>query len=80
MRTFNVFDGGVAYDPSDPEPYRAGAHRFGPEIGRAHPRIHVVAGDDPAALSHPVVAGLDDLGQHVVVDPPQHRHLGAGQS
>lgn len=33
MRTFNVFDAQVAYDPSDPEPYTGGMHRFGPEIG-----------------------------------------------
>jgi uncharacterized cupin superfamily protein len=33
MRTFNVFDGEVSFDPSDPEPYRAGARRFGPDIG-----------------------------------------------
>ena len=33
MIKFNVFDASVSYDPSDPEPYRAGAHRFGPEIG-----------------------------------------------
>jgi hypothetical protein len=33
MRKFNVFDGSVEYDPSDPDPYKAGAHRFGPEIG-----------------------------------------------
>ena len=33
MRKFNVFDASVKFDPSDPEPYRAGMHRFGPEIG-----------------------------------------------
>jgi uncharacterized cupin superfamily protein len=33
MRTFNVFEGDVAYDPCDPESYRAGARRFGPDIG-----------------------------------------------
>jgi uncharacterized cupin superfamily protein len=33
MRTFNVFDADVSYDPSDPEPYRAGSTRFGPAIG-----------------------------------------------
>src|SRR3954463_645543 len=33
MRSFNVFDADVRYDPSDPEPYRAGARRFGPDIG-----------------------------------------------
>jgi uncharacterized cupin superfamily protein len=33
MQTFNVFDAAVSYDPSDPEPYRAGSARFGPAIG-----------------------------------------------
>jgi len=33
MRTFNVFDAPMEYDQSDPEPYGAGAHRFGPKIG-----------------------------------------------
>jgi uncharacterized cupin superfamily protein len=33
MRTFNVFDAAVSYDPSDPEPYKAGGNRFGPAIG-----------------------------------------------
>ncbi len=33
MRTFNVFDADVSFDPSDPEPYRAAAARFGPAIG-----------------------------------------------
>src|SRR3954451_225319 len=33
MRTFNVFDAEMTYDAADPEPYRSGAHRFGPEIG-----------------------------------------------
>src|SRR3954468_3304035 len=33
MRSFNVFDGEVTFDPSDPEPYRAGMRRFGPDIG-----------------------------------------------
>jgi uncharacterized cupin superfamily protein len=33
MRTFNVFDADVTYDPSDPERYSAGGNRFGPAIG-----------------------------------------------
>jgi uncharacterized cupin superfamily protein len=33
MLTFNVFDAEMTYDPSDPEPYAAGANRFGPKIG-----------------------------------------------
>lgn len=33
MLKFNVFEASVSYDPQDPEPYAAGAHRFGPEIG-----------------------------------------------
>ena len=33
MRSFNVFDGDVTFDPSDPEPYRAGMRRFGPDVG-----------------------------------------------
>jgi len=33
MRTFNVFDAAVTYDPSDPAPYKAGGSRFGPAIG-----------------------------------------------
>src|SRR3954468_17781311 len=33
MRTFNVFDAELIFDPADPEPYRAGSHRFGPKIG-----------------------------------------------
>jgi len=33
MRKFNVFEGSVEYDESEPEGYRGGAHRFGPEIG-----------------------------------------------
>ena len=32
MRAFNVFDAAVEYDPSDPEPYASGYHRFGPSI------------------------------------------------
>jgi uncharacterized cupin superfamily protein len=33
MLTFNVFDAEMTYDAADPEPYRSGAHRFGPKIG-----------------------------------------------
>jgi uncharacterized cupin superfamily protein len=33
MLKFNVFDASFEYDPSDPEPYRAGGNRFGPKIG-----------------------------------------------
>ena len=33
MRTFNVFDAPVEYDPSDPDPYGPGMNRFGPKIG-----------------------------------------------
>src|SRR3954447_3760006 len=33
MRTFNVFDAPMTYDPSAPEPYGAGSNRFGPKIG-----------------------------------------------
>ena len=33
MQKFNVFEGQVEFDDTDPEAYRAGAHRFGPEIG-----------------------------------------------
>jgi uncharacterized cupin superfamily protein len=33
MRKFNVFDASFEYDETDPEPYRAGANRFGPAIG-----------------------------------------------
>src|SRR5215203_5364473 len=33
MKKFNVFEAPVEYDETDPEPYRAGAHRFGPKIG-----------------------------------------------
>src|SRR4051812_49917756 len=33
MRTFNVFDAPMEYDPSAPDPYGAGGHRFGPKIG-----------------------------------------------
>ena len=35
MRSFNVFDAEMEYDPDDPEPYRHGRHRFGPKIGAA---------------------------------------------
>src|SRR3954451_6452378 len=33
MRKFNVFDASFSYDASDPEGYRAGAKRFGPDVG-----------------------------------------------
>ena len=33
MRKFNVFEASFKYDETDPEPYRAGANRFGPAIG-----------------------------------------------
>ena len=33
MRKFNVFEAEVTYDETDPEPYKAGGHRFGPKIG-----------------------------------------------
>jgi uncharacterized cupin superfamily protein len=33
MRKFNVHDAEMSYDPSDPEGYLAGSHRFGPKIG-----------------------------------------------
>jgi uncharacterized cupin superfamily protein len=33
MRTFNVFDAAVSYDPPEPEPYRRGSTRFGEMIG-----------------------------------------------
>ncbi len=42
--------------------------RFRPEIGRADARLDVVAGHDAAALPDPLVVGLDDAGEHVVVD------------
>jgi uncharacterized cupin superfamily protein len=35
MKKFNVFDGQVEFDGSDPQGYRAGAQRFGPDIGGA---------------------------------------------
>ena len=35
MQKFNVFDAQVEFDDSDPEGYRAGAHRFGPKVGGA---------------------------------------------
>jgi|SRR5689334_4141407 uncharacterized cupin superfamily protein len=33
MQKFNVFDAKASYDDSDPEGYRAGGNRFGPQIG-----------------------------------------------
>src|SRR4051794_40066246 len=33
MHKFNVFEGSVEYDDSEPDGYKGGAHRFGPEIG-----------------------------------------------
>jgi uncharacterized cupin superfamily protein len=33
MRTFNILDAPMSYDQTDPEGYRAGSNRFGPEIG-----------------------------------------------
>jgi uncharacterized cupin superfamily protein len=33
MRTFNIFDAPVCYEPSAPEPYAIGQSRFGPQIG-----------------------------------------------
>jgi uncharacterized cupin superfamily protein len=33
MHKFNVYDAGVSYDESDPEGYRAGGNRFGPQVG-----------------------------------------------
>ena len=33
MQKFNVFDAEFSYDDSDPEGYRAGGNRFGPQIG-----------------------------------------------
>jgi uncharacterized cupin superfamily protein len=34
MKTFNVFEVPITYD-DDPEPYRAGANRLGPQLGAA---------------------------------------------
>ncbi len=33
MRTFNLFDAEFKYDDADPEGYRSGMRRFGPEVG-----------------------------------------------
>jgi uncharacterized cupin superfamily protein len=33
MRKFNVFNAEMSYDDTDPEPYKAGANRFGSKIG-----------------------------------------------
>jgi uncharacterized cupin superfamily protein len=33
MRSFNVFAAEFSYDDADPDGYRAGARRFGPDIG-----------------------------------------------
>jgi uncharacterized cupin superfamily protein len=33
MLKFNIFEASLDYDDSDPDGYRAGAHRFGPKIG-----------------------------------------------
>lgn len=33
MKTFNIFEPEFAYDPEDPDGYRAGIDRFGPKIG-----------------------------------------------
>ena len=33
MLKFNIFEASMDYDDSDPDGYRAGAHRFGPKIG-----------------------------------------------
>ena len=33
MRKFNVFNAEMSYDETDPEPYKAGANRFGSKIG-----------------------------------------------
>ena len=35
MKHFNVFDADFEYDDADPEGYRAGSHRFGPELDAA---------------------------------------------
>jgi uncharacterized cupin superfamily protein len=32
MKHFNVFDADFEYDDADPEGYRSGSHRFGPEL------------------------------------------------
>ena len=32
MKHFNVFDANFEYDDADPEGYRSGSHRFGPEL------------------------------------------------
>ena len=33
MRAFNVFDASCDYDETDPEGYKAGGKRFGPDVG-----------------------------------------------
>ena len=33
MRKFNVFNAEFEYDESDPEPYKSGSKRFGPDVG-----------------------------------------------
>src|SRR3954453_5538605 len=33
MRKFNVFNAEFEYDPEDPEPYKSGSKRFGPDVG-----------------------------------------------
>src|SRR3954462_11276716 len=33
MRKFNIYDAEMTYDAADPEPFKAGSHRFGPKIG-----------------------------------------------
>ena len=49
MQKFNVFDAPMEFDSSDPEPYRAGSHRFGPKIGAStlrHPEGETAAPED----------------------------------
>jgi uncharacterized cupin superfamily protein len=33
MKTFNIFEPSISYDPEDPDGYHAGMDRFGPKIG-----------------------------------------------
>ena len=64
----------------DPGVGEGGARRLRPQVRRGDAGLDVVAGDDAAALADPLVVGVEDPRQHVVVHlPRRHGDAGPGQ-
>ena len=69
MKSFNVFEATFEYDAEDPEGYRSGMHRFGPDVGGA-PGMPPVDGLLPLVVGAPGPGVLGFPGLPGGVSPP----------